>query len=61
VISPEEHAARIREGLRKAKKKGKHLGGISLGLEIHNEDSHWNALQIALDFKQVLKEGKKKR
>ncbi|MFM7236375.1 MAG: hypothetical protein ACKOYK_06350 [Cyanobium sp.] len=60
ALSPEERGARIRDGLRKARKEGKELGGLSAGLAEKNSKAHLDALLMALDFKEIIHQGQEK-
>jgi hypothetical protein len=57
MLSRDEHGARIRKGLRKARKNNKDLGGERPATWERNQSAHLQALQRALLYRKVLEAG----
>ena len=55
---PEDHGQRIRQGLRRALQAGRTLGGLRPARELENKRIHLQALQQALDYRDVIERGR---
>ena len=55
--SPEDHGAKVRQGLRHALRRGASLGGLRPERERRNRVSHLETLQQALGYRKVLETG----
>ncbi|MDM7953900.1 MAG: hypothetical protein QUV07_11900 [Cyanobium sp. CZS 25K] len=57
---PEDHGQRIRQGLRRAVKSGRVLGGLRPARDQENKRMHLEALEEALDYRDVIERGREK-
>ena len=60
MLSSEEHGNRVRQGLRRAALRGSALGGLRQATERNNAAAHADALQRALEYRDVLEAGRNK-
>ena len=58
--SPEDHGQRVRQGLRRAVQGGRVLGGLRPSRDQENKRVHLQALQQALDYRDVIERGREK-
>lgn len=58
--SPEDRGQQIRQGLRRAVQGGRVLGGLRPARDEENQRIHLQALQQALDYRDVLEAGREK-
>ncbi len=57
---PEDHGQRIRQGLRRAVKSGRVLGGLRPARDQENKRRHREALREALLYRDVIERGREK-
>jgi hypothetical protein len=60
VGTADDHSARIRQGLRRARHEGVALGGLRWATEEKNQEAHKAALQGALAFRETIEAGHEK-
>lgn len=58
--SPEDHGAKVRQGLRRARLAGVALGGLRPARAQANQQAHAEALQEALSYRDILVAGRAK-